>query len=177
MQKEINNVKEFHRVFGHTINDKPVKAMTEFTQVLRRKLLNEEVQELEQAMRENNIVEIADAIGDCLYVLFGTALSYGLGDLLPAIFAEIHASNMSKKMGPNEKSQNNEFGKTCKGPNYFKPDIEKILVFGETRDLEADKLRAHAIAYARWLQTHPFETKTVTEAYDIFIAEAKIKTI
>lgn len=128
MQKEIEDVKQFHKTFGHTLNSKPVKSMTEYTQVLRRRLINEEVRELENAMRDNDIVGVAHELGDCLYVLFGTALSYGLGDLLPAVFAEIHAANMSKKMGPNEKSQNDETGKTCRGPNYFKPNIAKIIL-------------------------------------------------
>ena len=93
---------------------------------LRFKLMEEENLEYLKATKENNLVEIADALGDMLYILCGTIISHGLQDKIEEIFQEIQNSNMSK-LGKNGKPIYREDGKVLKGPNYFKPDIRRIL--------------------------------------------------
>ena len=93
---------------------------------LRFKLMEEENLEYLKATKENDLVEIADALGDMLYILCGTIISHGLQNKIEEIFQEIQSSNMSK-LGENGKPIYREDGKVLKGPNYFKPDIRKIL--------------------------------------------------
>ena len=93
---------------------------------LRFKLMEEENLEYLKATKENDIVEIADALGDMLYILCGTIISHGLQNKIEEIFQEIQNSNMSK-LGDNGKPIYRDDGKVLKGPNYFKPDIRKIL--------------------------------------------------
>ena len=93
---------------------------------LRFKLMEEENLEYLKATKENNLVEIADALGDMLYILCGTIISHGLQDKIEEIFQEIQNSNMSK-LGKNGKPIYRQDGKVLKGPNYFKPDIRRIL--------------------------------------------------
>ena len=88
--------------------------------------MEEENLEYLKATKENNLVEIADALGDMLYILCGTIISHGLQNKIEEIFQEIQNSNMSK-LGENGKPIYREDGKVLKGPNYFKPDIRKIL--------------------------------------------------
>ena len=88
--------------------------------------MEEENLEYLKACKENDIVEIADALGDMLYILCGTIISHGLQNKIEEIFQEIQSSNMSK-LGENGKPIYREDGKVLKGPNYFKPDIRKIL--------------------------------------------------
>ena len=88
--------------------------------------MEEENLEYLKATKENNLVEIADALGDMLYILCGTIISHGLQDKIEEIFQEIQNSNMSK-LGKNGKPIYREDGKVLKGPNYFKPDIRRIL--------------------------------------------------
>ena len=88
--------------------------------------MEEENLEYLKATKENNLVEIADALGDMLYILCGTIISHGLQDKIEEIFQEIQNSNMSK-LGKNGKPIYREDGKVLKGPNYFKPDIKRIL--------------------------------------------------
>lgn len=91
----IGKVKEFHRLFGHPIELNPIIPSLQ-RQELRYNLLVEEVKEFSDASSNNDIVEVADAFGDIMYVLAGAILEYGLGDKFPEIFAEVHRSNMSK---------------------------------------------------------------------------------
>ena len=88
--------------------------------------MKEENEEYLQAAKEGDLVEIADALGDMLYILCGTIISHGLQGKIEQIFQEIQNSNMSK-LGENGKPIYREDGKVLKGPNYFKPDFEKIL--------------------------------------------------
>ena len=88
--------------------------------------MEEENLEYLKATKENNLVEIADALGDMLYILCGTIISHGLQDKIEEIFQEIQNSNLSK-LGKNGKPIYREDGKVLKGPNYFKPDIKRIL--------------------------------------------------
>ena len=88
--------------------------------------MEEENLEYLKATKENDIVEIADALGDMLYILCGTIISHGLQNKIEEIFQEIQNSNMSK-LGDNGKPIYRDDGKVLKGPNYFKPNIRKIL--------------------------------------------------
>lgn len=119
-------VKEFHEKFGLAIRNKPdLSDVLLEERNLRLELLREEYEdEYLDAEETNNITEIADALGDMLYIIYGTAVSYGIP--IDKVFDEIHNSNMSK-LGPAGKPMYREDGKVMKGPNYFKPDIKKIL--------------------------------------------------
>lgn len=126
MTNEINQVKDFHEKFGIPVSDYPDYISPE-RQKLRIDILQEEVNELAKAMGEDNMVEIADGVVDCVYILFGTAIEYGFYDKLEAMFHEVHRSNMSK-LGEDGKPIYREDGKVLKGPNYSPPDLGSILI-------------------------------------------------
>ena len=120
---KLSQVREFHETYGANINDVPTLP-NQTERDLRIKLLQEEFTEYLEGERNNDMVEIADALGDMLYIIYGTCVSYGLP--INEVFNEIHASNMSK-LGEDGKPIYREDGKVLKGPNYFKPNIAKIL--------------------------------------------------
>ena len=91
---------------------------------LRISLINEELEELKKAIKDNDILEVADALTDILYVAYGAGHAFGIN--LDKCFNEVQQSNMSK-LGSNGKPIYNESGKVMKGPNYFKPDLSKFL--------------------------------------------------
>lgn len=126
MKNEVEMVKEFHTAFGGHIEPSPNVNIPESVKMLRTKLLTEEFQELQDAQANNDLTEIVDAIGDILYVVIGTAISYGVADKLPEIFAEIHKSNMTK-LWPDGKPHHSEIGKMLKGPNFKPPDFKGII--------------------------------------------------
>tara|TARA_B000000532_G_scaffold240020_1_gene230298 strand:- start:851 stop:1240 length:390 start_codon:yes stop_codon:yes gene_type:complete len=126
IKKELDAVKLFHKKFNIDYLDKPSAEIPEKTKELRFKLMEEENLEYLKATKDNDIIEIADALGDMLYILCGTIISHGLQYKIEQIFQEIQNSNMSK-LGENGKPIYREDGKVLKGPNYFKPDIGKIL--------------------------------------------------
>ncbi len=126
IKKEIDSVKLFHKKFNINYLNVPKANIPLETKELRFKLMEEENLEYLKATKENNLVEIADALGDMLYILCGTIISHGLQDKIEEIFQEIQNSNMSK-LGKNGKPIYREDGKVLKGPNYFKPDIRRIL--------------------------------------------------
>tara|TARA_Y100001958_G_C21215971_1_gene541373 strand:- start:234 stop:626 length:393 start_codon:yes stop_codon:yes gene_type:complete len=126
IKKPIKAVTEFHNAFRLNVEYKPKSDIsTEITE-LRYNLMKEENEEYLQAVKSNDLIEIGDALGDMLYILCGTIISHGFQDKIEAIFDEIQRSNMSK-LGADGKPIYREDGKVLKGPNYFKPDIEKIL--------------------------------------------------
>jgi predicted HAD superfamily Cof-like phosphohydrolase len=116
-------VKEFHQAFNVDVKDKPKFPSAEI-EVLRCNLIKEEVNELIEALEDRNIVEVADALGDLLYVVYGMGHAYGIN--LDACFAEIHASNMTK-LGVDGKPIYREDGKVSKGPNFREPDLARVL--------------------------------------------------
>ncbi len=126
IKKELDSVKLFHKKFNIDYLNEPTANIPEEIKQLRFKLMEEENLEYLKATRENDLVEIADALGDMLYILCGTIISHGLQNKIEEIFQEIQSSNMSK-LGENGKPIYREDGKVLKGPNYFKPDIRKIL--------------------------------------------------
>ena len=126
MLKQINHVKDFHSAFGHPVRDTPTVDVPDAQKALRVKLLREEVEELEEALKNNDLVETADALTDIMYVLAGAYLTFGLQGKAEALFEEVQASNMSK-LGEDGKPIHREDGKIMKGPNFRLPDIKGIL--------------------------------------------------
>ncbi len=126
-KNSLDKVEEFHKVFGCVLNKKPDisdKAVNDF----RVAFLQEELDELKEALNNNDLVEVLDALTDLQYVLDGTYLSFGLQDYKDAAFDEVHASNMSKLDKDGEPILRPEDGKVLKGPDYFRPDLKKILL-------------------------------------------------
>ena len=126
MQKQIESVKEFHTAFAIGYKEQPHANLGEAKNLLRFNLMKEENEEYLEAANNNDIVEIADALGDMLYILCGTILEHGLQHKIESVFDEIQRSNMSK-LGEDGQPIYREDGKVMKGPNYFKPDFSKIL--------------------------------------------------
>ncbi|WP_428225283.1 hypothetical protein [Flavobacterium sp.] len=126
MKKQIKAVREFHTAFGLGVNEFPTANLEESVSILRYTLMKEENEEYLQALEKKDIVGIADALGDMLYVLCGTILEHGLQYKIEEVFEEIQRSNMSK-LGEDGRPIYREDGKVMKGPNYFKPNVAKIL--------------------------------------------------
>lgn len=126
MKKRIAAVHEFHTAFGLGINETPVADLGKAKNLLRFNLMKEENQEYLEAANNNDLTEVADALGDMLYILCGTIIEHGMQYKIEEIFDEIQRSNMSK-LGGNGKPIYREDGKVLKGPNYFKPDIKAVL--------------------------------------------------
>jgi predicted HAD superfamily Cof-like phosphohydrolase len=122
---EVQKVREFHDKFNVSQSDVPSLVSPEI-QNLRHRLMKEENDEYIQSAEDGDIVGIADAIGDMLYIAYGTACVHGLQDHISEVFNEIHRSNMSK-LGPDGEPLYREDGKVLKGPGYTPPDINKIL--------------------------------------------------
>jgi predicted HAD superfamily Cof-like phosphohydrolase len=125
MKKQLDSVKEFHEAFGQA-NGLYVKNLNQDEFELRYRLMAEENDEYLQACKESNIEEIADALGDQLYILCGTILKHGLQHKIQQVFSEIHRSNMSK-LDADGKPLIREDGKILKSDRYLPPDIKKIL--------------------------------------------------
>lgn len=125
MKKEIDCVKEWCRVTEIPIATDP-QILNNDRAYLRFLLMKEENEEYIEAASKNDVVEIADALGDMLYILLGTAIEHGMQDYLADVFYEIHRSNMSK-MDDDGKPIRRKDGKILKGPNYFRPNIKQII--------------------------------------------------
>jgi len=126
IEDEINAVEEFHNAFGIESAKSPTVDVSEQKIILRYNLMKEENEEYLEAAQNKDLVEVADALGDMLYILCGTILSHGMQHKISEVFEEIQRSNMSK-LGSDGKPIYREDGKILKGPNYFKPNISSIL--------------------------------------------------
>lgn len=126
IKKPIEAVTKFHEAYGLGIENKPQANLSEKIVELRYNLMKEENEEYLQAAQDNDLIEIGDALGDMLYILCGTIIAHGFQDKMEAIFEEIQRSNMSK-LDTDGKPIYREDGKVMKGPNYFKPNLEKII--------------------------------------------------
>ena len=113
----------FMKTFGQEVKLKP-ELSSEKINNLRISLINEELEEFKEAIRNNDLKEAADALTDILYVTYGAGHAFGIN--LDKCFDEVQRSNMSK-LGEDGKPIYNEFGKVMKGPKYFKPDLSKFL--------------------------------------------------
>ena len=118
-----NKVKTFMETFGQEVKTKP-SFSTDKINSLRYDLIKEELEELKEAMENNDLLEVADALTDILYVTYGAGHAFGID--LDKCFAEVQNSNMSK-LGEDGKPIYNESGKVMKGPKYFKPDLTKFV--------------------------------------------------
>ena len=116
-------VKTFMQTFGQEVKSKPSFSSDKINE-LRYNLIREELDELKQAINNKDILEVADALTDILYVTYGAGHAFGID--LDKCFEEVQNSNMSKLDG-NGKPIYNESGKVMKGPNYFKPDLSKFV--------------------------------------------------
>jgi predicted HAD superfamily Cof-like phosphohydrolase len=117
------SVREFMETFGQEIKEKAQFPNEKIT-TLRHDLIKEELDELKEAMDNNDIKEVADALTDILYVTYGAGHAFGIN--LDKCFEEVQNSNMSK-LGSDGKPIYNDKGKVMKGPNYFKPDLTKFI--------------------------------------------------
>lgn len=126
MQKQLKAVRIFHETYGLGVSEEMKADLGTLKNELRFNLMKEENEEYLEAVQNNDIIEIADALGDMLYILCGTILEHGLQHKIEEVFDEIQRSNMSK-LGEDGKPIYREDGKVMKGPNYFKPNFEEIL--------------------------------------------------
>lgn len=121
----LNEVQHFMLTFGQEVRSAPnIGSDDAKLKALRYELIREELEELRVAMENNDIVEVADALTDILYVTYGAGAAFGID--LDATFAEVQRSNMSK-LGADGKPIYREDGKVMKGPGYFKPDLKAVL--------------------------------------------------
>ena len=118
-----NKVKTFMNTYGQEVKERATFPENKIVQ-LRIDLIEEELNELKEAVKNNDIVEVADALTDILYVTYGAGHSFGVD--LDKCFDEVQRSNMSK-LGVDGKPIYNESGKVMKGPDYFAPDLKKII--------------------------------------------------
>lgn len=126
MKKQIDCVKEFHTAFRLGYAEQPTADLGERKTLLRYNLMKEENEEYLEAAQNGDLVEVADALGDMMYILCGTIIEHGLQHLIEDVFEEIQRSNMSK-LGEDGQPIYREDGKVMKGPNYFKPDFSKFF--------------------------------------------------
>ena len=122
----IEKVREFHDAFGIKNAEAPTAELSESDILLRYKLMREENEEYFEAAEQGDLVEIADALGDMLYILCGTILSHGLEGKMAEVFEEIQRSNMSK-LDKDGNAIYREDGKVMKSDLYSKPDLASIL--------------------------------------------------
>ena len=118
-----NKVGTFMKTFGQEVKTKPSFSSDKINK-LRIDLIKEELDELQEAMKNNDLLEVADALTDILYVTYGAGHAFGVD--LDKCFEEVQNSNMSK-LGENGEPIYNESGKVMKGPNFFKPDLSKFV--------------------------------------------------
>ena len=119
-----DKVGTFMKTFGQEVKTKP-SFSTDKINKLRLDLIKEELAELTEAMNNKDLLEVADALTDILYVTYGAGHAFGIN--LDKCFEEVQNSNMSK-LDENGKPIYNEHGKVMKGPNYFKPDLSKFVI-------------------------------------------------
>ena len=131
MKKQIEAVRKFHETFKQENGTEP-RLIDENQFSLRYNLMAEENKEYFMACENQDLTEIADALGDKLYILCGTILKHGMQDIIEKVFDEIHASNMSK-VGEDGKAIMREDGKILKGPNYFRPNLKQFIENAENK--------------------------------------------
>lgn len=126
MKRQIECVEEFHKIYKLGNSKKPIGKLDNNLEKLRFDLMKEENEEYLEAAQNGDIVEVADALGDMLYILCGTIIEHGMQNVIEDVFEEIHRSNLSK-LDENGEPIYREDGKVIKGPNYFAPDLAKFF--------------------------------------------------
>ena len=124
--ENIEKVKEFHEIFGLEFHETPTVKVSKGIVELRHRLMQEENDEYLEACKNGDINEIADALGDKMYILFGTIVAHGLQYKIQEVFAEIHRSNMSK-LDDHGRPIYREDGKILKSENFSLPDIKAVI--------------------------------------------------
>lgn len=148
-----NDILEFRRAAGQPIRTEPTTDIPDVEKALALNLISEELDELAVAIRDNDIVEIADAAADLMVVVRQLGPTFGIN--LDALWREVHASNMSKVNPDTGRMEKNEAGKVIKGPHFFRPDIERVLAApaDNPNDIELDAsldvIVAPSVAFAR----------------------------
>jgi len=125
MKEQLAKVAEFHKAFKQKDGKWP-QPLEQKDYILRHALMKEENDEYLEACEKNSLIEIADALGDQLYILCGTILKHGMQDVIIDVFNEIQASNMSK-LGDDGNPILREDGKILKGSSYFRPNLSKFI--------------------------------------------------
>ena len=125
MKKQLQQLWDFQSAYNSTINSKPTLISLDESN-LRYNLGKEELDEYLEAVENNDLIEVADALADQLYILLGTMVAHGMGSVIEDIFDEVHRSNMSK-LGVDGKPIYREDGKILKGPNFSPPNVSKYL--------------------------------------------------
>jgi len=141
MQKQLEQLKDFHEAFGCVLNETPTIPDAE-TALLRTKLMVSENAETVEAIANKDMLEILDGLVDKLYVTLGTAVSYGLADILPAAFQLVHENNMSK-LGPDGKPIKDASGKVVKPEGYVPVDLRPLLEGALLKCSTCDRLGHH----------------------------------
>ena len=126
MKKQIESVKKFHNTYKLGYSETPIANLGNSKNKLRFSLMSEENEEYLEAANNDDIIEVADALGDMLYILCGTIIEHGMQDIIEDVFDEIQRSNMSK-LGEDGEPIYRQDGKVLKGPNYFKPNFKKFF--------------------------------------------------
>ena len=125
MNKLLSDVVLFHQTYGQPVAEKPIIPKVK-RQKLRARLIREELKELTDAFKAKDLVAVADALTDLLYVVNGCVVECGMKDLIDSCHEEVQASNMSK-LGADGKPMYRADGKVAKGPNFFEPNLAKII--------------------------------------------------
>ena len=126
MKKQIESVKKFHNTYKLGYSETPIANLGNSKNKLRFSLMSEENEEYLEAANNDDIIEVADALGDMLYILCGTIIEHGMQNIIEDVFDEIQRSNMSK-LGEDGEPIYREDGKVLKGPHYFKPNFKKFF--------------------------------------------------
>lgn len=129
MKRQLDQLVEFHRVFGAHVEDAPTVDLPNEVIGLRVSLIQEELNEYRQAAEAHDLVEVADALSDLMYVVLGTYVSHGLQEVAEPLFAEVHRSNMSK-LDENGQVIYRQDGKVLKSDRWSPPDLKRILDMG-----------------------------------------------
>lgn len=138
MESKLKAVILFHQTYGVPFSETPIAGIPTERKNLRFDLMKEENEEYLLAAANNDLVEIADSLGDMLYILCGTIIEHGLQHKIDEVFDEIQRSNMSK-LGEDGKPIYREDGKVLKGPNYSKPNIAPIIFETAFEDYISDQ--------------------------------------
>ena len=126
MEKQLRTVEQFQTLIGEQKPSEPQPIPQNNETTLRYELMREENEEYLAAIKDQDLVEVADALADMLYILCGTILEHGMDSVILDVFEEVHRSNMSKQQKDGTILRRLD-GKILKGENYFKPNIKKIL--------------------------------------------------
>lgn len=124
MKTNFDRVRDFMNACEQNVETQPSFPFSEDETFLRVRLIREELKELEEAIAYKDLIEVADALTDLLYVVYGSGHTFGID--LNKTFEEVHSSNMTK-LGPDGKAIKNTYGKVIKGPNYREPNLQMVL--------------------------------------------------